>query len=53
MPKYKYRGISEEGRPARGMILALNKTHAIESIKNEIPTLEKVFLNLTGKNLRD
>lgn len=35
MPKYKYRGISEEGRPARGMILALNKTHAIESIKNE------------------
>ena len=30
-----------------------NHSGIIESIKNEIPTLEKVFLNLTGKNLRD
>ena len=30
-----------------------NHSGIIESIKTEVPTLEKVFLNLTGKNLRD
>ena len=27
--------------------------HILENIKNEIPTLEGVFLKLTGKQLRD
>ncbi len=30
-----------------------NNGGVIESIKNELPTLENVFLNLTGKNLRN
>lgn len=35
MPSYKYRVIFENGKIGRGKILALNKTHAIESLKNE------------------
>ena len=30
-----------------------NNSGVIENIKNEIPTLEGVFLKLTGKQLRD
>ena len=30
-----------------------NNGGVIESIKNELPTLESVFLNLTGKMLRN
>ena len=30
-----------------------NNGGVIESIKNELPTLESVFLNLTGKKLRN
>ena len=35
MPSYKYRVLLDDGRVARGKILALNKSHAIESLKNE------------------
>lgn len=35
MPSYKYRVIFDNGKIGRGKILALNKTHAIESLKNE------------------
>lgn len=35
MPSYKYRVLLDGGRIARGKILALNKSHAIESLKNE------------------
>lgn len=35
MPSYKYRVIFDNGKIGRGRILALNKTHAIESLKNE------------------
>jgi ABC-2 type transport system ATP-binding protein len=30
-----------------------NHSGVIENIKNEVPTLENVFLTLTGKRLRD
>ena len=30
-----------------------NHSGVIENIKNEVPTLESVFLTLTGKKLRD
>ena len=30
-----------------------NNNGIIESIRSEIPTLERVFLKLTGKQLRD
>ncbi|MDD3303718.1 MAG: type II secretion system F family protein [Clostridia bacterium] len=35
MPSYKYRVIFENGRIGRGKIMALNKSHAIESLKKE------------------
>lgn len=35
MPSYKYRVLLDNGKLARGKILALNKSHAIESLKNE------------------
>ena len=35
MPSYKYRVIFENGKIGRGKILALNKSQAIESLKNE------------------
>lgn len=35
MPSYKYRVIYENGKIGRGRILAKNKAHAIESLKND------------------
>ena len=35
MPSYKYRVLLDNGKIARGKILALNKSHAIQSLKNE------------------
>lgn len=35
MPSYKYRILLDNGKIARGKILALNKSHAIQSLKNE------------------
>lgn len=35
MPSYKYRVIYENGKIGRGRILAQNKLHAIESLKND------------------
>lgn len=35
MPSYKYRVIFDDGKIGRGRILALNKNHAIESLKKE------------------
>ena len=35
MPSYKYRVIFENGKIGRGKIMALNKSHAIESLKKE------------------
>lgn len=35
MPSYKYRILLDNGKIARGRILALNKSHAIQSLKNE------------------
>lgn len=35
MPSYKYRVIFDDGKIGRGRILALNKNHAIESLKRE------------------
>ena len=35
MPSYKYRVLFEDGKIGRGRILALSKSHAIESLKNE------------------
>lgn len=35
MPSYKYRVLLDNGKLARGKILAVNKSHAIDSLKNE------------------
>ena len=35
MPSYKYRVLLDNGKLARGKILAYNKSHAIQSLKNE------------------
>lgn len=35
MPSYKYRVIFEDGKLGHGKIMALNKSHAIESLKKE------------------
>lgn len=35
MPSYKYRALLETGKIARGKILALNKSQAIQNLKNE------------------
>ena len=35
MPSYKYRVIFDNGKIGRGKILALNKNHAISSLKSE------------------
>ena len=35
MPSYKYRVIFEDGKVGHGKIMALNKSHAMESLKND------------------
>ena len=35
MPSYKYRVIFEDGKIGHGKIMALNKSHAMESLKKE------------------
>ena len=35
MPSYKYRVILEDGKVGRGKIMALNKSHAMESLKRD------------------
>ncbi|MEG0872578.1 MAG: type II secretion system F family protein [Clostridia bacterium] len=35
MPNYRYRVVFKDGKVGRGRIMALNKTHAIESLKKE------------------
>lgn len=43
----------EKGDNILGEIIKIASSFGIESIQNEAPTLEDVFLKLTGKNLRD
>lgn len=43
----------EKGDNSLGEIIKKASSFGIESIQNEAPTLEDVFLKLTGKNLRD
>ena len=35
MPSYKYRVIFEDGKVGHGKIMALNKSHAMESLKKD------------------
>ena len=35
MPSYKYRVLLEDGKVSRGKIMALNKSHAMESLKKD------------------
>ena len=48
MPSYKYRVLLDNGKLARGKILAYNKSHAIQSLKNE-----NVQQNYTYKSVNE
>lgn len=48
MPSYKYRVIFEDGKVGRGRIMALNKTHAIESLKKD--ELQPIYIHRMREN---
>lgn len=50
MPSYKYRVLLDTGKIARGKILALNKSHAIESLKNE--SVQPIAIKRMNENSR-
>lgn len=43
----------ESSEPAKDLVKVLQQTHDIQDLKLRRPDLERVFLNLTGRQLRD